>query len=241
MLTLTLHTQPDVPLELDGVTPDRLLKLAATTIARLPVAHGNRAVELGTFFAVTGDASDGDLRVVGDCSRVKLIGSGMTAGTLTVESTTLTLSGGSWSGGKYVIDVNQALTITTSSNFTGYETTGLGALIGLTLDGVQSDHHVSRIGPVGFTPDDDGISTNNIATFTIAAGTLTAGQDYEGWATFARVVDHDTTHSGVYAVAWWGNETSFTVSAIPEPSTYAAFAGLGALGLAVWRRRRAGA
>lgn len=29
------------------------------------------------------------------------------------------------------------------------------------------------------------------------------------------------------------------MSAIPEPSTYAAFAGLGALGLAVWRRRQA--
>ena len=28
------------------------------------------------------------------------------------------------------------------------------------------------------------------------------------------------------------------VSAIPEPSTYAAFAGLGALGLVIWRRRQ---
>jgi len=32
---------------------------------------------------------------------------------------------------------------------------------------------------------------------------------------------------------------NFTVSAIPEPSTYAALAGLGALGLALWRRRQA--
>lgn len=31
---------------------------------------------------------------------------------------------------------------------------------------------------------------------------------------------------------------NFAVSAIPEPSTYAAFAGLGALGLAFWRRRQ---
>ncbi len=31
---------------------------------------------------------------------------------------------------------------------------------------------------------------------------------------------------------------NFSVSAIPEPSTYAAFAGLGALGLAFWRRRQ---
>lgn len=32
---------------------------------------------------------------------------------------------------------------------------------------------------------------------------------------------------------------NLSVSAIPEPSTYAAFAGLGALGLALWRRRQA--
>lgn len=36
-----------------------------------------------------------------------------------------------------------------------------------------------------------------------------------------------------------GSSTMSRVSAIPEPSTYAALAGLGALGLAFWRRRRA--
>jgi hypothetical protein len=37
----------------------------------------------------------------------------------------------------------------------------------------------------------------------------------------------------------YGDFTLNSVSAIPEPSTYAALAGLGALGLAFWRRRRA--
>ena len=34
--------------------------------------------------------------------------------------------------------------------------------------------------------------------------------------------------------------TSITISAIPEPSTYAALCGLAVLGLAVWRRRAHG-
>ena len=108
MLTLTLHTQPDVPLELDGVTPDRVLKLSATDIARLPVAHGNRAVELNAFFSVVGDAADGDLRIVGDCSRVKLIGSGMTAGTLTVEGHAGWHAGARMTGGTLTIDGDAA-------------------------------------------------------------------------------------------------------------------------------------
>ncbi len=108
MLTLTLHTHPDVPLELDGVTPDRLLKLTATAVARLPVAHGNRTVELGAYFAVAGDASDGDLRIVGDCSRVKLIGSGMTAGTLTIQGDAGWHAGAKMAGGTLTIDGDAA-------------------------------------------------------------------------------------------------------------------------------------
>jgi hypothetical protein len=32
--------------------------------------------------------------------------------------------------------------------------------------------------------------------------------------------------------------TSFQLQAVPEPSTYAALAGVAALGLALWRRRQ---
>ena len=43
--------------------------------------------------------------------------------------------------------------------------------------------------------------------------------------------------SGVFSIH--DNQLEFTTTAVPEPSTYAALAGAGVLGLAFWRRRRA--
>ncbi|MGL6094581.1 MAG: formylmethanofuran dehydrogenase subunit C, partial [Fimbriiglobus sp.] len=85
MLTLTLRVPPTIPLELDGVTPDRLAALSAADVAKLPVPCGNRAEPLGEFFTVAGDPSDGVVSLVGDCSRVKGIGTGMASGSVRVE------------------------------------------------------------------------------------------------------------------------------------------------------------
>ncbi len=46
-----------------------------------------------------------------------------------------------------------------------------------------------------------------------------------------------TNNAGAIAAGQMSYD-NFAVSAVPEPSTYAAFAGLGALGLAWWRRRQ---
>jgi hypothetical protein len=54
---------------------------------------------------------------------------------------------------------------------------------------------------------------------------------------------YSSAGSGVnYTMNVGGTDAAFavTASAIPEPSTYAALAGLGALGLAAWRRRSLG-
>jgi formylmethanofuran dehydrogenase subunit C len=94
-LTLTLREQPDVPLEADVLTPDRLA--GAQDIAALPLWHGSERTRIGEFFAVSG-AGD-DVRLEGDLSRVAFVGAGMSAGRLTVAGHVGTHAGAGMRGG----------------------------------------------------------------------------------------------------------------------------------------------
>ena len=98
-LTLTLQAQPDVPLEAEVLTPDRLA--AAEDVAALPLWHGNERVRVGDFFAVSG--SGDDVRLEGDLRRVHRIGTGMTAGRLTVEGDVGDWAGAEMRGGTLVV------------------------------------------------------------------------------------------------------------------------------------------
>ncbi len=84
----------------------------------------------------------------------------------------------------------------------------------------------------------DGSSFNSVSSFNPVTGwsntspttDVTNGFNFGVFGT--NTLTTGTIASGiVYA-------DNFSVSAVPEPSTYAAFAGLGALGLALWHRRR---
>lgn len=85
MLHLKYKGDTTIPVEAECLTPDHLAGKTAAEVAALPVQHGNRQVPLGEFFTVEGDAGDGEVRIAGDCSRVKLIGAGMTTGRITVD------------------------------------------------------------------------------------------------------------------------------------------------------------
>jgi formylmethanofuran dehydrogenase subunit C len=84
MLRLRYHGTTTIPLEAESVTPDNLAGKTPAEVAALPLQHGNAPAPLGDFFHVEGDATDGDIVVEGDCSRVKLLGAGMTRGRLTI-------------------------------------------------------------------------------------------------------------------------------------------------------------
>jgi formylmethanofuran dehydrogenase subunit C len=85
MLVLKYRGTTTIPLEAECITPDHFAGMAATEIARLPLQHGNTQVPLGEFFEVAGDASDREVVVEGDCSRVKWLGAAMASGRLRIE------------------------------------------------------------------------------------------------------------------------------------------------------------
>jgi formylmethanofuran dehydrogenase subunit C len=102
-LTLTLREPPAVPLEAEGLTPDRLGDLGRGEIEALTVWHGNRRAQLADFFTVSG-AGDEELRVEGDLRRVKFVGAGMTAGRLIVAGDAGMHTGAAMSGGELVVE-----------------------------------------------------------------------------------------------------------------------------------------
>ncbi len=101
-LTLTLHTDPEVPLEAEALVPERFEGMAAARVAAVQVFYGNQQASLGEFFRVGGQP-DGELRIVGDAGRVKLIGAGMTRGRIVVDGNAGMHVGAGMSGGEILV------------------------------------------------------------------------------------------------------------------------------------------
>ncbi len=146
--------------------------------------------------------------------------------TLTLNDTfanAFSITNGTWSGGKLLIDPTQAYTITFDS-FAGM------------VDGVD----VIVLGiDAGY---DDFSSSSATTSFLIPANSfsLAPGQTTSAELVFAKVVDVDnslgslTLSGGTYATI-----VTFQIQAIPEPSTYAAiFGGLALAGVMLHRVRR---
>src|SRR6266567_1505319 len=85
MLRLAYKSTTAIPVEAECLTPDNVAGKTTADIERLPLQHGNAQVPLAEFFSLDGDPGDRDIHIEGDCSRVKLIGSGMTGGRITIH------------------------------------------------------------------------------------------------------------------------------------------------------------
>ena len=104
-LRLALRATPDVPVEADCISPQRLAGMSLADIERLAVFHGNRQTALADFFAVTGQAGD-VLQLEGDLSRIKHIGAGMTGGAIHIEGNAGAHLGAEMSGGAIIVSGN---------------------------------------------------------------------------------------------------------------------------------------
>jgi hypothetical protein len=160
--------------------------------------------------------------------------------------------------------VTNSLTGLTGSDFTslGFEVAGAGAQFSSIMLVANNTGFSFRSEGSGFTPVSiaTGDSTDVFLRLTWDAGTQALnsfysvdGSNYTALASFSPVTQW-TANSATSGFNFeiFGNSNlagsisagsvyadNFAVSAIPEPSTYAMFAGLGAMGLAFWRRRQA--
>jgi formylmethanofuran dehydrogenase subunit C len=176
MLTLTYRGSSTIPVEAECVTPDNLAGKTNAEVERLTLQHGNVQVPLAEFFAVSGDAGDGEVLVEGDCSRVKWLGAGMTTGRLTVRGPVGFHAGAEMRGGVMEVFGNAA-------DWAGAEMRGgllhvhgnVGHLAGAAYRG-------SRRGMVGGTLLIDGDAGNEVAS-TLRRGLVAVGGrcgDYAG-------------------------------------------------------------
>lgn len=145
----------------------------------------------------------------------------------------LTFSAGTWSGGTLYLTPAEAaagFTVSTSTTpFTGWVNDGT-CRIGLYGSGD------------GFNGSTETFTASTIS-LNVSAGALVSGRTYSFEAEHNKVVSADQTafdslSGSPDAIAVYSMLTNVTVQVVPEPSTYAFVAGIGALlGAVVWRRR----
>jgi formylmethanofuran dehydrogenase subunit C len=106
-LTLTMRNAPEVPLEAEALSPERFEGMSAAQAAAVAVLYGNRRALVGDFFAIEGHG-DGELRLVGDLTKVKRIGCGMSRGRIVVDGNAGMHLGVGMSGGAIIVQGDAA-------------------------------------------------------------------------------------------------------------------------------------
>ena len=152
-----------------------------------------------------------------------------------------TLTGGNWVGGVYQFNPGNTLTIDSGTYNTDFLYSAARIEIG--IDGnsysFQLDKGVGSVTPFLIT------DTMGSILASLPPATFISGNTYNVDVGFSYVTSFTDIslafgQSGGTAtgVTLFGTTTSFTIQAIPEPSTYAAILGAVALGGVLIRRRR---
>lgn len=106
-LTLTLKQPTSIPIEVDTIRLETVRGQSLDQIRATPVQYGNKQPALGEFFDAHGSAADDNHLVwAGDCTKVKLIGAGLTAGRVTVEGNAGMHLGAEMTGGEVICTGN---------------------------------------------------------------------------------------------------------------------------------------
>ena len=110
IVTLKPKKIPELMLEGYSITPDAFVGKTPAEIAELPGHEGKILVKLGDFFEISGKpgktAAETAIHIAGDCTRIKYIGSKMTAGSVTVDGNADMYVGGWMKGGNIHIRGN---------------------------------------------------------------------------------------------------------------------------------------
>jgi formylmethanofuran dehydrogenase subunit C len=104
-VSFSLKEGLNLPLEIDGLSPDIISKLSRDEIGKLPVFQGRHQYQLSDFFKVDGERSL-SLQLYGDLAQVKWIGKGMTCGSIVIHGNAGMHLGSAMKGGSIVVRGN---------------------------------------------------------------------------------------------------------------------------------------
>ena len=192
------------------------------------------------------------LTTTGLVASATINGPGNTFGYYNPATTLFTISGvtGTWSGSTFYFNPASVTSFTVTIN--SYSAANPGGHYGAFFQVADITSGYSYLGEVGTGPDADATPFDTpVFTFTRGAALdggddddttygFTTGTRLELEAGFFNVIGLTTSAIGDAQQAFIvGNTTSFTLAAIPEPSTYAAiFGALALAGVVIHRRRR---
>jgi len=106
-LILSLTQPTTIPLEVDDIRLETVRDQTIDQIKSTEIQYGNQRRPVGEFFSISGSAAEDNQMIwQGDCSRVKLIGCGLTEGSVIVEGDAGMHLGAEMRGGHIVVRGN---------------------------------------------------------------------------------------------------------------------------------------